>query len=72
MRCPSSAFAASQRTVLRSGYDKLQPSPRKMVESAAVDHDDAGRIQADRKFRTPEPRARLIASAGCPVHAPRG
>jgi hypothetical protein len=72
MRCPSSAFAASQRTVLRSGYGKLQPSPRKMVESAAVDHDDAGRIQADRKFSTPEPRARLIASVGCPLHAPRG
>ncbi len=72
MRCSSSAFAALKRTVLRSGYGKLQPAPRKMVESAAVDHDDAGRIQTDRKFGTPEPRARLIASAGCPLHALRG
>jgi len=72
MRCSSSAFAAVERTVLRSGYGKLQPAPRKMVESAAVDHDDAGRIQTDRKFGTPEPRARLIASAGCPLHALRG
>jgi hypothetical protein len=57
---------------MRGRRSQLQASPCKMVEPAAIDHDDAGHIHPDRKFGAPKPRTNLaIRARGLPATPPR-